>query len=202
MQPASRTLPHPLSLVCDVPQMQATDKLLATVAAMQASGNVHHQAPSTHAHAPFQQNFPPHSTSTSTYHNRQPSSSKRAASPDPNSSQPGHKRNRSFRNQDSSSPNDPLPPCAVCGSIDPHTMPVVECPAEKTWDGKHDTFAKRSNRTLVVKTTGQRICPRWQRREGCFECHTLAHICSGCGSASHGIFRCPRTQKTPSANSL
>ncbi|KIK76343.1 hypothetical protein PAXRUDRAFT_93821, partial [Paxillus rubicundulus Ve08.2h10] len=88
--------------------------------------------------------------------------------------------------------NEPLPACAVSLGTDPHPMPIVECPAKKTWDSKHETFSKHSNQTLIAKLTGQCICTLWQQRNGCSEHHSHLHICSGCGSASHGAHCCPR----------
>ncbi|KIK99049.1 hypothetical protein PAXRUDRAFT_132850 [Paxillus rubicundulus Ve08.2h10] len=99
-------------------------------------------------------------------------------------------------------PNEPLPTCAVCLGIDPHTMPVVECLTDKTWDSKHETFSKQSNCTLISKATGQCICTHWQWCNSCSERHSHVHICSGCGSASHGAHCCPRAQKCPSSNSI
>ncbi|KIK74938.1 hypothetical protein PAXRUDRAFT_78407, partial [Paxillus rubicundulus Ve08.2h10] len=80
-----------------------------------------------------------------------------------------HKCSRSFRSGERANPNEPLPTCAVCLGIDPHTMPVVKCPADKTWDNKHETFLKCSNRTLIAKASGQCICTHWQCRNGCSE---------------------------------
>jgi len=114
-----------------------------------------------------------------------------------------HKRQKSFRPTDKGAFNsDPLPPCAVCLSIEPHKEPVVECARERTWDGKFEAFAKRVLKTLVACTTNQRLCSRWQRRESCTDKHVHAHLCSGCGSATHGAFQCPRRQKHQGADSL
>ncbi|KAN0084359.1 hypothetical protein V8E55_007863 [Tylopilus felleus] len=114
-----------------------------------------------------------------------------------------HKRLRSFRLPEKPTvENKTLPPCAVCLGIDPHEHPIVECIKDHTWDGKHETFSKRVNHTLVAKFTNQRLCSRWQCEESCTDSHPQAHLCSGCGSATHGAFLCPRVQKRPSANSL
>ncbi|KIK78580.1 hypothetical protein PAXRUDRAFT_91177, partial [Paxillus rubicundulus Ve08.2h10] len=99
-----------------------------------------------------------------------------------------------FRSGERTNPNEPLPTCTVCLSINPHTMLIVECPAEKMWDGKHKPFSKQSNHTLISKATGQHICTHWQQCNGYPGRHSHIHICSGCGSASHGAHCCPRTQ--------
>ncbi|KAF8131386.1 hypothetical protein EV363DRAFT_1099987, partial [Boletus edulis] len=85
--------------------------------------------------------------------------------------------------------------CAVCLSTKPHTVPVAECDKDKTWDGKHETFAKQVNRQLITKANNQRLCMKWQRREGCINKQCFAHICSGCGTALHGAIQCPRAQR-------
>ncbi|KIK80778.1 hypothetical protein PAXRUDRAFT_157748, partial [Paxillus rubicundulus Ve08.2h10] len=69
-----------------------------------------------------------------------------------------HKCNHSFQANEIMNPGELLPTCTVCLGINPHSMPVVECPAKKTWDNKHKTFSKCSNRTLIAKAMGQRIC--------------------------------------------
>ncbi|KIK75618.1 hypothetical protein PAXRUDRAFT_172244, partial [Paxillus rubicundulus Ve08.2h10] len=84
-----------------------------------------------------------------------------------------------------------FPTCTICLGCDAHSMPVVYCPAEKTWDGKHDTYAKQIDRKLYTKSTSQQICTNWQCLEGCPEKHTSAHVCSGCGSALHSTHGCP-----------
>ncbi|KIK90680.1 hypothetical protein PAXRUDRAFT_151383 [Paxillus rubicundulus Ve08.2h10] len=102
-------------------------------------------------------------------HQCQPSFAKRAALPSYETPHTNHKHSWSFRSGERTNPNEPLPTCAICIGIDPHTMPIVECPAEKMWDGKHETFSKRSNHTLITKATGQHICTHWQQRNGCSE---------------------------------
>jgi len=106
---------------------------------------------------------------------RQPSFSKHPVSPNTDLSESSHKRSKSFHTRDKTiNENEPLPACTVCLSREMHSIPVVECDANKTWDLKHDTFAKRVNRTLISKSTGQRICSRWQRKDGCSDKHAHA----------------------------
>ncbi|KAI6102489.1 hypothetical protein EDD16DRAFT_1427291, partial [Pisolithus croceorrhizus] len=81
--------------------------------------------------------------------------------------------------------------CAVCLSRHQHL--VIDCRATRTWDNKHDTFAERIHKALFTKD-GRHICARWQREEGCSDCHDIRHICSGCGLSSHGAQKCSCTQ--------
>ncbi|KIK87956.1 hypothetical protein PAXRUDRAFT_39788, partial [Paxillus rubicundulus Ve08.2h10] len=87
-----------------------------------------------------------------------------------------------------------LPACAVCLGREFHNKSVVYCAAEKTWDGKHETYAKQVEHKLYVKATNEQLCINWQRAEGCSDSHSLRHACSGCGSSLHGAQRCPRAQ--------
>jgi hypothetical protein len=146
------------------------------------------------------------SSSSLTPHKRQYSLNKRPGPSSPEAADRSHKRSKSFRTGETPAtadkPSSPLPTCAVCLGCDAHTMPVVYCPAEKTWDGKHDTYAKRVERKLYAKLTGQQLCTNWQRAEGCSDKHNPAHSCSGCSSTHHGAQGCPRAQRRPGANSL
>lgn len=167
---------------CVVLASQANEKLLAAVTAQQ---------------------HPTYSAQKATHQQCQPSFSKRPASPTTDHSESLHKRSKSFHTWEKTfNGNDPLPACAVCLSCEMHSVPVVECDASMTWDHKHDTFAKRINRTLVVKSTGQRLCSRWQRKDGCSDKHVHAHICSGCGSSAHGAQNCPQAQKSQGVNPI
>jgi len=162
---------------------QVNEKLLAAVTAQQR---------------------PSHMTQKTTQQQQcQPGSSKRPASPNTDHSESSHKHSKSFHTRDKiNNENEPLPACAVCLSRELHSVPVVECDANKTWDLKYDTFAKRVNRTLVGKATGQRICSRWQCKDSCSDKHSHAHLCSGCRSSSHGAQSCPRAQKSQGNNPI
>jgi len=146
---------------------QANEKLLAAMTAQQ---------------------HPSHMTQKTTQQQqRQPSSSKRPASPNTDHSESSHKCSKSFHTRDKiNNENKPLPACAVCLSHKLHSVPVVECDTNKTWDLKYDMFAKQVNRTLIGKATGQHICSWWQRKDGCSDKHSHVHLCSGCGLSSHG----------------
>ncbi|KAG2346689.1 hypothetical protein BDR05DRAFT_877864, partial [Suillus weaverae] len=64
---------------------------------------------------------------------------------------------------------------------------VVECSRSRTWDKRHETFAERRNKALWSKDGKLLLCTAWQREEGCARRkHHAQHICSGCGSTSHG----------------
>ena len=100
------------------------------------------------------------------------------------------KKPRSFRENPSSST---LPCCAICLGRNPHR--IIECSIPRTWDNLHDTFAERIDKVIWTKD-GRQLCPAWQRAEGCSNSkHDTRHLCSGCGSSSHGAQRCPRAQK-------
>ena len=124
-----------------------------------------------------------------------------------------HKRQRSFRNEPqtagSSTPSnrDPsnatpfiLPVCAVCLGRHKHSMPVVQCPATRTWDDKFDTYCERVNKALKTREGGVTLCSLWQRNCSCREQHDYMHACSGCRAVAHGASRCPRAEKAPAAN--
>ena len=130
-------LPH-CHMAFTVLASQANEKLLAAITAQQR---------------------PTYLSQKTTHQQRQPSSSKRPASPIMDHLESLHKRSKSFHTQEKTySENNPLPACAVCLSCEMHSVPVVECDASTTWDHKHDVFAKWINKTLVVKSTGQRLC--------------------------------------------
>ncbi|KAL4066381.1 hypothetical protein V8B97DRAFT_2025516 [Scleroderma yunnanense] len=103
-----------------------------------------------------------HLNTPTNYHT--PSTSKHSALPSAEQAEPSHKHNN----------------CTL------HSAPVVECKADRTWDKKHKTFSKWLNRFLITKRTRQHLCSRWQHKDGCADKHTLSHLCSGCGSSSHG----------------
>ncbi|KAI6045300.1 hypothetical protein EDC04DRAFT_138999 [Pisolithus marmoratus] len=107
-----------------------------------------------------------------------------------------HKRQCSFWNTPPSPPsfsNGLLPACTVC--LGRHWHLVIDCRATRTWDNKYDTFTERVHKALFTKD-GRCICTRWQREEGCLDCHDVKHICSGCSLSSHGVQKCSCAQKT------
>ncbi|KIM51837.1 hypothetical protein SCLCIDRAFT_142389 [Scleroderma citrinum Foug A] len=158
-------------MVLTVLASQANEKLLVAITAQQR---------------------PTYLSQKTTHQQCQPSSSKRPASPITDHSESLHKRSKSFHTQEKTySENDPLPACAVCLSCEMHSVPVIECNASTTWDHKHDVFVKQINKTLVVKSTGQRLCSQWQCKDGCSDKHAHAHLCSSCRSAAHGAQNCP-----------
>ena len=95
----------------------------------------------------------------------------------------------SCQNQDFSYSTNPKahPVCAVC--LGSHMHNVFSCDVSRTWDGHHVTLAKRSRGDLRLWGP---ICMEWQRARGCFSTkHNTKHICSDCGTASHGAQGCP-----------
>ncbi|KAG1863255.1 hypothetical protein DFJ58DRAFT_617556, partial [Suillus subalutaceus] len=73
--------------------------------------------------------------------------------------------------------------CAVC--LGRHQHRTIECATSHTWNGQHETFAKRIQKGLWTKD-GKQICtPK----------HDARHVCSGCGATTHGALKCPRAQK-------
>ncbi|KAF8837955.1 hypothetical protein BDN67DRAFT_862173, partial [Paxillus ammoniavirescens] len=82
--------------------------------------------------------------------------------------------------------------CSVCLGRFSHN--VIYCNATHTWDKAHPMFAER-HRTALYAKDGRLLCCKWQKDEGCNEKHDAKHICSGCGSATHGAQHCPRAQK-------
>ncbi|KZP32497.1 hypothetical protein FIBSPDRAFT_722575, partial [Athelia psychrophila] len=85
--------------------------------------------------------------------------------------------------------------CAVClGRLPRHDM--RSCQALKTWDRKHDTFAKRTTSGHLVAREGNNpLCLDWQRPSGCStRTHDNRHLCSGCGDVSHGATLCRRAK--------
>lgn len=81
--------------------------------------------------------------------------------------------------------------CAVC--LGRHKHDVTRCSASCTWDNKHDIFSEHVSIGLYSKT-GKPLCAKWQRASGCGESHCPLHICSRCGSKSHGAQHCPHTE--------
>ncbi|KIK77039.1 hypothetical protein PAXRUDRAFT_168030 [Paxillus rubicundulus Ve08.2h10] len=161
--------------------LQAKDQLRSALAALNTASN--HSSPSFN---------PSLSSNPSSSHRRQNNLPKRPAPLSPEQPDCSHKCSRSFRALDKPIPTDEtLPACAVCLSHKFHSKPVVYCAAEKTWDGKHETYTKRVKHKLYVKTTNEQLCTNWQRAEGCTNNHSLKHTCSGCGLPLHGAQRCP-----------
>ncbi|KIJ54197.1 hypothetical protein M422DRAFT_153664, partial [Sphaerobolus stellatus SS14] len=89
--------------------------------------------------------------------------------------------------------NSSYPPCAVC--LGRHQHEVAKCCALRTWDGKFATIARKQDKKLLL-LSGQMLCYRWQGYSGCpSRAHDEQHLCSGCGSASHGVHKCPRVPR-------
>ena len=87
-----------------------------------------------------------------------------------------------------------LPACAICLGRFSHR--VIECDSSTTWDGLHQTIAKRVRGELLLRQDNQPLCADWQHKRGCTsKRHDKRHICSGCGQTSHGAQTCPRAQK-------
>ncbi|KIK73422.1 hypothetical protein PAXRUDRAFT_96930, partial [Paxillus rubicundulus Ve08.2h10] len=84
-----------------------------------------------------------------------------------------------------------LPCCTVC--LGRHAHCTADCNTACTWDNLFDTFTKRIHKALYSKTN-LCLCTKWQRSKGCTEHHVLHHICSGCGTVTHGAQSCPRAQ--------
>ncbi|KIK76445.1 hypothetical protein PAXRUDRAFT_781677 [Paxillus rubicundulus Ve08.2h10] len=167
------------------PALQAKDQLRSALATLNTASN--HSSPSFN---------PSSSSNPSSSHRHQNNLPKCPALLSPKQPDHSHKRSRSFRALDKPIPTDEtLPARAVCLSHEFHSKPVIYCAAEKTWDGKHETYAKRVERKLY-------LCANWQRAEGCADNHSLKHTCSGCGSSLYGAQCCPRAQKKLSPNSL
>ncbi|KAH7910922.1 hypothetical protein BJ138DRAFT_990927, partial [Hygrophoropsis aurantiaca] len=85
-----------------------------------------------------------------------------------------------------------LSACATC--LGRHAHKIQDCDAPKTWDQQHNTLAHRRNKQLSFRD-GRPLCIDWQCPKGCTSpTHDDRHLCSGCGSTSHGAQRCPRAQ--------
>ncbi|KIK81794.1 hypothetical protein PAXRUDRAFT_155249, partial [Paxillus rubicundulus Ve08.2h10] len=72
-----------------------------------------------------------------------------------------------------------------------HAMPVIQRPARRAWDDKHDTNCKRINKVIHTRNGGVTLCRLWQCKCRCHEKHNHMHHCSGCGAITHGASRCP-----------
>ena len=87
-----------------------------------------------------------------------------------------------------------LPACAICLGRFSHR--VFECDTPTTWDGLHQTIAKRVRGELLLCQDNQPLCADWQHKRSCTsKRHDRHHLCSGCGQTSHGAQTCPRAQK-------
>ena len=54
-----------------------------------------------------------------------------------------------------------------------------------------------------IQTVTSYVCHNWQRPQGCSQPHNSAkHMCSGCGSASHGAQKCPKAEPHSSSNTI
>ncbi|KIK76633.1 hypothetical protein PAXRUDRAFT_169314 [Paxillus rubicundulus Ve08.2h10] len=95
-----------------------------------------------------------------------------------------------------------LPVCVVCLGCQRHNMPVICCPAKRTWDDQFDTICKRINKVLCLRDRGKLLCSQWKRDKGCCEKHNNMHACSGCKALMHGASRWPHAQRAPPTNSL
>ena len=84
-----------------------------------------------------------------------------------------------------------LPICTICLGHHRHTMPVIQCPATRTWDDKYDTLCERVNKAICTRDGSATLCSLWQRDCGCYEKHNHMHHCSGCGTLTHGASKCP-----------
>ena len=142
------------------------------------------------------------------HHSYQSSSQRRTQNTHWRSGSPQHKRSRSGeqpnyhqrrfngrQDQDFSYGTNPKahPICAIC--LGSHMHNVFSCDVSRTWDGHHVTLAKRSRGDLCLRGNNAPICMEWQRARGCFSTkHDTKHVCSGCGTASHGAQGCPQAQ--------
>ena len=126
---------------------------------------------------------------------------------------PHHKRQCSFQNKSQATgPATPfntshtnsfvLPVCAVCLGRHKHSMPVVQCPATRTWDNKFNTYCERVNKALKTREGGVTLCSLWQHDCSCRERHDYMHTCSRCGASTHGASRCPHAEKAPATDSI
>ena len=89
----------------------------------------------------------------------------------------------------------PVAVCVVClSSVRDHN--VKTCCAERTWHGKHETFAKCVNGELVARKTQTTICLYHNLRSGCQYHRTGVDVCSGCGARGHGAQSCSRAQNS------
>ena len=55
-----------------------------------------------------------------------------------------------------------LPICAICLRHHRHSMPVIQCPARRTWDDKYDTYCERVNKAIHIRNSGATLCSLWQ----------------------------------------
>ena len=121
------------------------------------------------------------------------------------------KRLHSFRNDTQaynfpgishSNPPITLPVCAICLGRQKHSMPVIQCPAKRTWDNKHDMYCERVNKAIHTREGGTTLCSLWQRDCSCHDKHDHMHLCSGYRALTHGASRCPQAQRAPPANTV
>lgn len=89
--------------------------------------------------------------------------------------------------------SSPLSACTLCLGRHPHN--IARCDATSLWDGTA-TFCKWNDKGRLLHRDGTVLCSEWQLPRGCkSSSHTQAHLCSGCGSSSHGAQDCSRAQK-------
>ncbi|KAF9060254.1 hypothetical protein BDP27DRAFT_1176538, partial [Rhodocollybia butyracea] len=82
--------------------------------------------------------------------------------------------------------------CATCLGISIHQ--VQNCSLPHLWNGT-EVFAQRQGRELSARGTGKPICLYFNLPKGCTDSsHSQKHICSGCGSPSHGAQACIRAE--------
>ncbi|KAF8129358.1 hypothetical protein EV363DRAFT_1169125 [Boletus edulis] len=88
--------------------------------------------------------------------------------------------------------------CPLCLGRHPHD--INRCTIEHLWDGT-PAYARRSPEGRLIDPAGDVLCNDWQKPQGCSRPHNNAkHVCSGCGSPSHGTQKCPKAQ--PRASSI
>ena len=91
--------------------------------------------------------------------------------------------------------------CAICLGRHPHRP--QECRASSLhYHPSQPTYVKRapSGRGIVVASTGDPVCLRFNIPKGCDGC-SLKHRCSGCGSPSHCAQSCPHGREGAASNS-
>jgi hypothetical protein len=93
------------------------------------------------------------------------------------------------------------PVCAVC--LGSHTHSFIDCTAEHIWDNTYPTSATRTNKHLLLQSSGKSLCVDWQRGRSCSNrSHDDRHICAGCLSNTHGAQGCTRAQTVPPNHSI
>jgi hypothetical protein len=125
-------------------------------------------------------------------------SQKQAISPSSGSPSYMPKKLHSFRTSNQQQLNDfvaqLLSISAVC--LGRHKHNIMRCSTARTWDDKHKTCAEWLRTGLFTKS-GKQLCAKWQKANGCLNTHCALHICSGCGSKSHGGTHRPFPVLTP-----